>query len=69
MPQAVLSALVVLALASRVSGEVLSSVRATHLPEPGSLVLLGVGLIAVAFWLGWSRRRGARRSGSVDQGR
>jgi hypothetical protein len=69
MPQVLVSILVVLLSASRVSGEILSTVRATHLPEPASLVLLGVGLIAVAFWLGWSRRRGERRSGGVDQGR
>jgi hypothetical protein len=69
MPQVLVSGLLVLLSASRASGEILSSVRATHLPEPGSLVLLGVGLIAVAFWLGWSRRRQERRSGTLDQGR
>jgi hypothetical protein len=69
MLQALVSGLLVLLFASRAAGEILSSVRATHLPEPGSLVLLGVGLIAVAFWLGWSRRRQERRSGGVDRSR
>jgi hypothetical protein len=61
--------LVILVRASHASAEVLSSVRVMHLPEPGSLVLLGAGLIAVALWLGWSRRRHERRSGGFDQGR
>jgi hypothetical protein len=69
MLQTVLSLLVALALPTSAVAEVLSSVRATRLPEPGSLILLGTGLIAVAFWLGWSRRRQARRPGSIDQGR
>ncbi|HKZ04054.1 MAG TPA: PEP-CTERM sorting domain-containing protein [Methylomirabilota bacterium] len=69
MLQALVSGLLVLSFASRAAGEILSSVRATHLPEPGSLVLLGVGLIAVAVWLGWSRRRQGGRSGSVDRSR
>ena len=69
MLQVLVSGLLVLLFASRATGEILSSVRATRLPEPGSLVLLGVGLIAVAFWLGWSRRRQERRSGGIDQGR
>lgn len=69
MLQALVSGLLVLLVASRAAGEILSSVRVTRLPEPGSLVLLGVGLLAVAFWLGWSRRRQERRSGGVDQSR
>ena len=68
MPQALLLSIVLtLATASPALGEVLSSVRATRLPEPGSLILLGTGLIAVAFWLGWSRRRQARRQGTADR--
>jgi protein-S-isoprenylcysteine O-methyltransferase Ste14 len=69
MPQALLSLVVTLAIASPARGEILSSVRATRLPEPGSLILLGTGLIAVAFWLGWSRRRQARRPGATDRSR
>jgi PEP-CTERM motif len=68
MLQTALSLLVTFTLPTPAVAEVLSSLRATRLPEPGSLILLGTGLIAVAFWLGWSRRRQARRSGSIDQG-
>jgi PEP-CTERM motif len=70
MPQALLIALMSLAVPAPALGEILfSSVRVARLPEPGSLILLGTGLIAVAFWLGWSRRRHARRHGASDQGR
>lgn len=69
MVQTVLTVLIALTLPLHAHSEILSSVRVTHLPEPGSLILLGTGLIAVAFWLGWSRRRQARRPDSIDQGR
>ena len=69
MLQTLVALLLALALPTPALAEILSSVRATRLPEPGSLILLGTGLIAVAFWLGWSRRRQARRSGSLDDGR
>lgn len=69
MVQTVLAVLIALTLPLHAHSEILSSVRVTHLPEPGSLILLGTGLIAVAFWLGWSRRRQARRPDSIDQGR
>ncbi len=70
MPQALLVVLMSLTAPAPVLGEILlSSVRASRLPEPGSLILLGTGLIAVAFWLGWSRRRQARRTGAADQAR
>jgi hypothetical protein len=70
MPQAILTVLISLAVPAPALGEILlSSVRVARLPEPGSLILLGTGLIAVAFWLGWSRRRQARRPSATDQGR
>ena len=69
MVQTVLAVLIALTLPLHAHSEILSSVRVTHLPEPGSLILLGTGLIAVAFWLGWSRRRQARRPDSIDQSR
>ena len=68
MPQALLIALISLAVPAPALGEILlTSLRVARLPEPGSLILLGTGLIAVAFWLGWSRRRHARRHGAHDQ--
>jgi protein-S-isoprenylcysteine O-methyltransferase Ste14 len=67
MPLMLLSIVLALAIPAPALGEVLSSVRATRLPAPESLVLLGTGLIAVAFWLGWSRRRQARREATTDQ--
>jgi protein-S-isoprenylcysteine O-methyltransferase Ste14 len=69
MPQMLLSIVLALAFPAPALGEVLSSLRATRVPAPESLVLLGTGLIAVAFWLGWSRRRQARRQGTTDQRR
>jgi hypothetical protein len=68
MLQALLIALISLAVPAPALGEILlTSLRVARLPEPGSLILLGTGLIAVAFWLGWSRRRHARRHGAHDQ--
>ena len=69
MVQTVLAVLIALTLPLQAHSEILSSVRVTHLPEPGSLILLGTGLIAVAFWLGWSRRRHGRRSNPLDERR
>ena len=70
MPQALLTVLISLVVPAVALGEILlSSVRVARLPEPGSLILLGTGLIAVAFWLGWSRRRQARRPSETDHGR
>jgi hypothetical protein len=69
MRQALVSVVVALGVPSAALAEVLSSVRTARLPEPGSLILLGTGLIAVAFWLGWSRRRQARRHGAVERDR
>jgi hypothetical protein len=69
MRQALVSAVLALGVPSPAVAEVLSSVRTARLPEPGSLILLGTGLIAVAFWLGWSRRRQARRPGTAERDR
>ena len=66
MLQTALALLITLTLPIHAGAEILSSVRAARLPEPGSLILLGTGLIAVAFWLGWSRRRHSRRSNPLD---
>jgi hypothetical protein len=33
------------------------TVTATSVPEPGSLVLLGIGILGLCFWLGYSQRR------------
>ncbi|HTK90881.1 MAG TPA: PEP-CTERM sorting domain-containing protein [Verrucomicrobiae bacterium] len=63
-----LTLLLALTLPFHADAEMLSSVRTARLPEPGSLILLGTGLIAVAFWLGWSRRR-QRRSSPLDEQR
>jgi hypothetical protein len=68
MLRTALTLLLALTLPLHAGAEILSSVRTTRLPEPGSLILLGTGLIAVAFWLGWSRRR-QRRSGPLDEQR
>ena len=64
-----LTLLLALTLPFHADAEMLSSVRTARLPEPGSLILLGTGLIAVAFWLGWSRRRHGRRSSPIDERR
>ncbi len=69
MRQMLLSIVLALAIPAPALGQTLSSVRATQVPAPESLVLLGTGLIAVALWLGWSRRRQARRHGTTDQRR
>jgi len=69
MLQTVLALLITLTLPLHAGAQILSSVRTARLPEPGSLILLGTGLIAVAFWLGWSRRRQGRRSSPVDERR
>jgi protein-S-isoprenylcysteine O-methyltransferase Ste14 len=69
MRQMLLSIVLALAIPAPALGQTLSSVRATRVPAPESLVLLGTGLIAVALWLGWSRRRQARRQGTTDQRR
>ena len=69
MLRTVLTLLIAFALPFPAGAEILSSVRTARLPEPGSLILLGTGLIAVAFWLGWSRRRQERRSNPLDDRR
>ena len=69
MVQTALALLITLTLPIHAGAEILSSVRTARLPEPGSLILLGTGLIAVAFWLGWSRRRHGRRSSPIDERR
>ena len=69
MVQTALALLITLSLPLHAGAEILSSVRTARLPEPGSLILLGTGLIAVAFWLGWSRRRQGRRSNPLDERR
>ena len=69
MLETALALLITLTLPLHACAEILSSVRTARLPEPGSLILLGTGLIAVAFWLGWSRRRHGRRSNPPDERR
>ena len=69
MLETALALLITLTLPLHAGAEILSSVRTARLPEPGSLILLGTGLIAVALWLGWSRRRHGRRSNPLDERR
>jgi protein-S-isoprenylcysteine O-methyltransferase Ste14 len=69
MLQTALALLITLTVPLHAGAQVLSSVRTARLEEPGSLILLGAGLIAVALWLSWSRRRQGRRSSPVDERR